>query len=78
MYYKKLREYFKKMVIRQADLANAFGDIDNFKWICLYYLDGMNDALYVTYQYHHCVPTFSSESFEYIFRSIVEYRKGVC
>lgn len=78
MYSKKLKQYFRNMVIRQANLVNAGLDFDMCKWICLYYSDGLNDAMCITHQYDSYFKTISSDDFEYVFRSIVEYSKGVC
>lgn len=77
MYKKDLKERFRKMVNRQANLAIENNDIDMCMWICLYYFDGLNDAAYTTQQYGSYMKDISTDNFRYIFNSIVEYRKGV-
>ena len=77
MYKKELKERFRNTVIRQADIANKVGDIDTPKWICINYFDGMNAALGITNQFDCYMTPFTIEKFEYIFTSLVEYRKGV-
>lgn len=79
MYKKELKERIREMVTRQAKLAavNGDGDVDICMWICLYYFDGLNDAVYTTKQYDSAVKYISTENFRYIFHSIVEFRKEV-
>ena len=77
MYKKELKARFKKMVIRQADLANICCEVEPFIWNCLYYAEGLNDAAYVTEQYASYLPYIRYEDFASIFKSIVEFRKGV-
>jgi hypothetical protein len=75
MYKKELKERFREMVIRQAILAIETDDIKTTMWICLYYFDGLNDAVYATRQYDSSMKGISCDNFSYIFKSIVEYRK---
>ena len=77
MYTKALKRYFRKMVIRQAEFAKITGDIDECKWMCLYYLSGLECGMTITRNYDSYVMNFTTESFEYIFKSLVEYRKEV-
>ena len=77
MFKKEIKERFRDMIIRQAKLAAVNGDFDICMWICLYYFDGLNDAIYTTKQYGSAMDYISSENFRYIFHSIVEFRKGV-
>ena len=77
MYKKRLKERFWKQVIRQAEIASVVGDVGKHMWICINYFDGMNAALCITHQYDCYMTSFTIEKFEYIFNSLVEYRKGV-
>lgn len=77
MYQKELKKRFRKIVNRQANLAKNTGQFSTCMWICIYYFEGLNDAVYTTRNFLSYVEPFTTESFEYIFRSIVEYRKGV-
>lgn len=77
MYNKELKARFRKFVNRQAILASMIDDIDSCMWNCLYYFSGLNDAMYIAEEYDSYMPPFLSEKFMYIFRSLVEYRKGV-
>lgn len=77
MYKKELKERFRKKVIRQVDIANRVDDIVTPMWICINYFDGMNGALVITKQFDSYITPFTVEKFEYIFKSLVEYRKGV-
>lgn len=76
MYSKKLKRYFKNFVIRQSEVAMMTGDVDGCKWICLYYLNGLNAGMIIAKQYDSYVNSFTSRSFDYIFRSLVELKKG--
>ena len=77
MYKKELKERFRRFVIRQAKLASLIDDVDNCMWNCLYYFAGMNDAIFISGHYESYMRPYTTESFEYIFKSLVEYRKEV-
>ena len=77
MYKKELKERFREMVIRQADIAILTDEVELSIWCCLYYADGLNDAAFVTEQYDSYSPCIRHDEFVNIFKSIVEYRKGV-
>ena len=76
MYKKELKRYFRKMVIRQAEFAKIVGNIDECMWMCLYYLSGLDCGMTITGNYESYVMPFTSTSFGYIFRSLVELKKG--
>lgn len=76
MYSKKLRGYFKKYVINQSLFAARFGHVQECIWICLGYLAGLEHGMAAIGNYDNIVNPFFTESFEYIFRSLVEYRRG--
>lgn len=76
MYSKKLKRYFKNFVIRQAEIAMWTGGVDECKWICLYYLSGLKAGMVIAEHYESYVNSFTTETFDYIFRSLVELRKG--
>lgn len=76
MYSKKLKRFFKNFVIRQAEIAKQTGCVDECKWICLYYLNGLKLGMIIAEKYDNYVNYFTTESFEYVFRSLVELKKG--
>ena len=77
MYEKELKERFRKFVIHKAKLASLINDVDSCMWNCLYYFSGLNDAIYIAKQYDSYMRPFTVEKFDHIFKSLVEYRKGV-
>ena len=76
MYTKELKESFKKMVSRQANIAIMTDAVEDSIWICLYYAEGLNDAAFTCGQYGSYIPFIRHDDFESIFKSIVEFRKG--
>lgn len=76
MYKKELKESFKKKVMRQAGIASVCGTVHASMWICMNYFDGLNCALLTTHQFDNFLQPFTVNDFEYIFKSLVEYRKG--
>lgn len=77
MYNKELKARFRNFVKRQAKLAAMIDDIDSCMWNCIYYFSGLNDAIYIAEEYDSYMYPFTTYRFSYIFKSLVEYRKGV-
>lgn len=77
MYNKELKARFRKFVESQAKVAAMINDIDSCMWNCIYYFTGLNDAIYIAGEYDSYMKPFNSITFEYIFKSLVEYGKGV-
>lgn len=77
MYSKRLKERFKDFVLRKAEGSVKYGHVNNDMWICVFYLHGMLAAVCITENVEDYF-SIDSESFRYVYNSIVEYRKGVC
>lgn len=76
MYSKELKKRFKDFVLRRAVASARYGYIRGDMWECVFYLQGMAAALAITQNFDDYF-NVDSESFRYVYNSLVEYRKGV-